>query len=127
MQLAFADARGNGVNFFGPFFLENCTPTIEGGIYAILVNDPTTHSEYSPLYFGEAESLIEVDFESHPELQCWGAHCGPKQALWVAFTYVVEEEGRRILLAELIEAHNPVCNEETIAPPGIYAFPPQIQ
>jgi hypothetical protein len=85
---------------------------IFGGVYAVLVSDPTWEPRhYRPVYFGEAADLAGAVWGSHEKYADWCAMAGAGERVYVSYHLMSGNAGERaVFLASLIREYRPVCN-----------------
>jgi hypothetical protein len=111
---SFAPARG--INFGGLVFSEPTPFDTElkqayGGIYAIMVFDPTWSPRlYRPIYFGEAGDFSERVRRSHENYSSW-VRAASGGVLFVAFHLIADARNRKSSERQLIAKYSPECNQ----------------
>ncbi|MGD8538922.1 MAG: hypothetical protein PVI66_09405 [Candidatus Aminicenantes bacterium] len=100
--------------FSEPGAFLNWTTTEIEGIFAILVQDPTSKSRpYKPIYFGESENLSEHGFfRSYHRYDCWIREAGNETDLYISVfpTPGSPPELRQGIKAFLVKYYQPSCN-----------------
>jgi len=112
MSIYFADSL-----FTEPKRLTSWKPPYMAGIYAILVDDPSsTPVPFQPIYFGETEDMSEPGLiQHHPHHDCWYKQTGSVYRLYIAECHMPDSSPaeRQRLETELIKQYRPICNEPT--------------
>jgi hypothetical protein len=100
--------------FSNPECLLNWITSEKSGIYAILVQDPTSRSKpYKAIYFGESEDMSERGFfKSHSRYDRWIREAGTEAELYISVFPMPDltPELRQGIEAFLIKYYQPVCN-----------------
>lgn len=100
--------------FSDPEYLLNWTTSEKSGIYAILVQDPTSRSKpYKAIYFGESEDMSERGYlKSHHRYDCWIREVGIETDLYISVFPMPDStpEIRQGVEAFLIKYYQPACN-----------------
>lgn len=112
MTISFADFL-----FSEPERLPSWKPPYMAGIYAILVDDPSsTPVPFRPIYFGETYDMSESGLIQHHHLHdCWYKQTGSVYRLYIAISEMPESSTaeRQRVQTELIKQYRPICNEPT--------------
>lgn len=100
--------------FSDPECLLNWTTSEKSGIYAILVQDPTSRSKpYKVIYFGESEDMSERGFfKSHYRYDRWIREAGKETEIYISVFPMPGStpQLRQGIEAFLIKYYRPSCN-----------------
>ncbi len=112
MSIYFADSL-----FTEPERLSSWKPPYIAGIYAILVDEPSSAPmPFRPIYFGETGDMSESGLiQHHPLHDCWYKQTGSVYRLYIAVCEMPDSSPveRKRLETELIKQYRPICNEPT--------------
>jgi hypothetical protein len=100
--------------FSDPECLLNWTTSEKSGIYAILMQDPTSRAKpYKAIFFGESEDISERGFfRSHYRYDRWIREAGSEAELYVSVFPMHDSspELRQGIVTFLIKYYHPACN-----------------
>ena len=100
--------------FSDPECLLNWATSEKSGIFAILVQDPTSRSKpYKAIYFGESEDMSERGFfKSHFRYDRWIREAGSEADLYISVFPMPDStpDLRQGIETFLIKYYHPACN-----------------